>query len=115
MNAIFKEETDAHVISGVLRLLLRSLPEPLLTFDRYEAVMALKAPDESKGFLAGLPELNRQVLDLLGRVVAQLASKENVGASLMTTANLAKGPCLSHPQFSSLISFGARTTTRICS
>ena len=83
-----------HSISGVLKLWLRELPEPLFTFECYDMCIATDGiEDESSRLkqmitiLNNLPLHHYAVLEYLFRFLQKLASfsKEN----LMTTNNIA--------------------------
>ncbi|XP_034043547.1 rho GTPase-activating protein 10 isoform X2 [Thalassophryne amazonica] len=99
------EDWDIKTITSALKLYLRSLPEPLMTYGLYkEFISPAKggSPDSRiqavHCLLHKLPEKNRQVLGLLMKHLANVAahSKHN----LMTVANLGVvfGPTLMRPQ-----------------
>ena len=98
--ALAREGEDVHVVAGVLKWFLRQLPEPLLSFELYEPlVAAAKAdalPSSLLRLLRGLPPQHAYVLcrllQLLERVAAEPRSK-------MTAANLGVvfGPTLMFP------------------
>jgi hypothetical protein len=87
------ECSDPHTVAGVLKLYLRTLPEPLMTFDLYEAFQAaaeLENPvaqvQRMKELVNSLPMDNKVVLnfliDFIGRVSAH--SQQN----FMTISNM---------------------------
>ncbi|XP_061574380.1 rho GTPase-activating protein 10 isoform X2 [Cololabis saira] len=99
------EEWDVKTITSALKLYLRSLPEPLMTYGLYkEFISPAKVGSPESRIQAvhclvhKLPEKNRQVLGLLMKHLANVAahSKQN----LMTVANLGVvfGPTLMRPQ-----------------
>jgi Rho GTPase-activating protein 1 len=98
--ALAREGEDVHVVAGVLKWFLRQLPEPLLSFELYEPlVAAAKAdalPSSLLRLLRRLPPQHAYVLcrllQLLERVAAEPRSK-------MTAANLGVvfGPTLMFP------------------
>ncbi|XP_071360142.1 rho GTPase-activating protein 10 isoform X2 [Trachinotus anak] len=96
---------DVKTITSALKLYLRSLPEPLMTYGLYkEFISPAKGGSPESRIQAvhclvhKLPERNRQVLGLLMKHLANVAahSKQN----LMTVANLGVvfGPTLMRPQ-----------------
>ncbi|KAJ0050977.1 hypothetical protein NL108_011760, partial [Boleophthalmus pectinirostris] len=99
------EDWDVKTITSALKLYLRSLPEPLMTYGLYkDFIQPAKAGTPESRIQAvhclvhKLPEKNRQVLGLLMKHLANVAahSKQN----LMTVANLGVvfGPTLMRPQ-----------------
>ncbi|KAM9770794.1 rho GTPase-activating protein 10 isoform 1-T1 [Menidia menidia] len=99
------EDWDTKTITSALKLYLRSLPEPLMTYGLYkEFISPAKGGSPESRIQAvhclvhKLPERNRQVLGLLMKHLANVAahSKQN----LMTVANLGVvfGPTLMRPQ-----------------
>uniref|UniRef100_A0A3Q3FY20 Rho GTPase-activating protein 10 n=1 Tax=Labrus bergylta TaxID=56723 RepID=A0A3Q3FY20_9LABR len=99
------EDWDVKTITSTLKLYLRSLPEPLMTYGLYQEFIspAKGGSPESRiqavhCLVHKLPERNRQVLGLLMKHLAKVAahSKQN----LMTVANLGVvfGPTLMRPQ-----------------
>lgn len=99
------EDWDVKTITSALKLYLRSLPEPLMTYGLYKEFInpAKGGSPESRiqavhCLVHKLPEKNRQVLGLLMKHLANVAahSKQN----LMTVANLGVvfGPTLMRPQ-----------------
>ena len=87
--ALAREGEDVHVVAGLLKWFLRQLPEPLLSFELYEPlVAAAKADSLASSLLALLRRLPprhayvlRHVLQLLARVAAEPRNK-------MTAPNL---------------------------
>ncbi|XP_062372463.1 rho GTPase-activating protein 10 isoform X1 [Sardina pilchardus] len=99
------EDWDVKTITSALKLYLRSLPEPLMTYGLYkEFIIPAKSRSPDARLQAihclvhKLPERNRLVLGLLMKHLATVAahSKQN----LMTVANLGVvfGPTLMRPQ-----------------
>ncbi|KAL7404586.1 hypothetical protein ABVT39_016633 [Epinephelus coioides] len=99
------DDWDVKTITSALKLYLRSLPEPLMTYGLYkEFISPAKGGSPESRIQAvhclvhKLPERNRQVLGLLMKHLANVAahSKQN----LMTVANLGVvfGPTLMRPQ-----------------
>ncbi|XP_061778866.1 rho GTPase-activating protein 10 isoform X2 [Nerophis lumbriciformis] len=99
------EDWDVKTITSALKLYLRSLPEPLMTYGLYkEFISPAKGGSPESRIQAvhclvhKLPEKNRQVLGLFMKHLANVAahSKHN----LMTVANLGVvfGPTLMRPQ-----------------
>uniref|UniRef100_A0A8C2WXG7 Rho GTPase-activating protein 10 n=1 Tax=Cyclopterus lumpus TaxID=8103 RepID=A0A8C2WXG7_CYCLU len=99
------EDWDVKTVTSTLKLYLRSLPEPLMTYGLYkEFISPAKGGSPESRIQAvhclvhKLPPKNRQVLGLLMKHLANVAahSKQN----LMTVANLGVvfGPTLMRPQ-----------------
>ncbi|KAI1883657.1 hypothetical protein AGOR_G00233820 [Albula goreensis] len=105
MDLSASDDWDIKTITSALKLYLRSLPEPLMTYELYkEFIVPAKcgSPDsrvQAIHYLVHkLPEKNRVLLGLLMKHLANVAahSKQN----LMTVANLGVvfGPTLMRPQ-----------------
>ncbi|NP_001038715.1 rho GTPase-activating protein 10 [Danio rerio] len=99
------EDWDVKTITSALKLYLRSLPEPLMTYELYKEfiVPAKSASPESRVqaihcLVHKLPEKNRLVLSLVTKHLANVAA--NSKQNLMTVANLGVvfGPTLMRPQ-----------------
>ncbi|KAM4604135.1 rho GTPase-activating protein 10 isoform 2-T2 [Polymixia lowei] len=99
------EDWDVKTITSALKLYLRSLPEPLMTYGLYKEFIspAKGGSPESRiqaihCLIHKLPERNRQVLGLLMKHLANVAA--NSKQNLMTVANLGVvfGPTLMRPQ-----------------
>ncbi|TRY64518.1 hypothetical protein DNTS_008362 [Danionella cerebrum] len=99
------EDWDVKTITSALKLYLRSLPEPLMTYELYKEfiVPAKIGSPESRvqaihGLVHKLPESNRLVLSLVTKHLANVAA--NSKQNLMTVANLGVvfGPTLMRPQ-----------------
>ncbi|XP_026158432.1 rho GTPase-activating protein 10 isoform X3 [Mastacembelus armatus] len=99
------EDWDVKTITSALKLYLRSLPEPLMTYGLYKEFISPAKGDSPESRIQAvhclvhkLPERNRQVLGLLMKHLANVAahSKQN----FMTVANLGVvfGPTLMRPQ-----------------
>ncbi|TNN89548.1 Rho GTPase-activating protein 10 [Liparis tanakae] len=99
------EDWDVKTVTSTLKLYLRSLPEPLMTYGLYKEFISLAKGGSPESRIQAvhrlvhkLPEKNRQVLGLLMKHLANVAahSKQN----LMTVANLGVvfGPTLMRPQ-----------------
>ncbi|XP_013877924.1 rho GTPase-activating protein 10 [Austrofundulus limnaeus] len=99
------EDWDVKTITSALKLYLRSLPEPLMTYGLYkEFISPAKGSSPESRIQAvhclvhKLPERNRQVLGLLMKHLANVAAHSK--SNLMTVANLGVvfGPTLMRPQ-----------------
>ncbi|KAI3353335.1 hypothetical protein L3Q82_019862 [Scortum barcoo] len=99
------EDWDVKTITSALKLYLRSLPEPLMTYGLYKGFIspAKGGSPESRiqavhCLVHKLPERNRQVLGLLMKHLANVAAHSKL--NLMTVANLGVvfGPTLMRPQ-----------------
>ncbi|XP_076829937.1 rho GTPase-activating protein 10 isoform X2 [Brachyhypopomus gauderio] len=99
------EDWDVKTITSALKLYLRSLPEPLMTYDLYKEfiVPAKSGSPDARALVIHclvhkLPESNRRVLSLVTKHLANVASHSQ--QNLMTVANLGVvfGPTLMQPQ-----------------
>ncbi|XP_068135348.1 rho GTPase-activating protein 10 isoform X2 [Hyperolius riggenbachi] len=98
-------EWEVKTITSALKLYLRSLPEPLMTYELHEEFInpAKSGSPESRVnaihfLIYKLPEKNREMLDLLIKHLAHVSS--HAKKNLMTVANLGVvfGPTLMRPQ-----------------
>uniref|UniRef100_A0A8D8ZMI3 Rho GTPase-activating protein 17 n=1 Tax=Cacopsylla melanoneura TaxID=428564 RepID=A0A8D8ZMI3_9HEMI len=85
---------DAHVLAGVLKLYLRELPEPLLTYALYEDWLLAAKADQSesrlqslKSVVSKLPSAQFDNLRYLVKFLAKLC--ENQSVNKMTSQNIA--------------------------
>lgn len=99
------EDWDVKTITSALKLYLRSLPEPLMTYEMYKEfiIPAKTGSPESRVqaihcLVHKLPEKNRLVLSLVSKHLANVAA--NCKQNLMTVANLGVvfGPTIMRPQ-----------------
>lgn len=99
------EDWDVKTITSALKLYLRSLPEPLMTYGLYKDFISPAKGDSPETRIQAihclvhkLPERNRQVLGLLMKHLANVAAHSP--QNLMTVANLGVvfGPTLMRPQ-----------------
>lgn len=87
--------TDVHDASGVFKFILRSLPQPLVPTELYEA--AIDEPETSHAVFAQIPEPNRTIAGFVVRFIHDyFLAPEIVDVTLMTPDNLATVlfPCL---------------------
>ncbi|KAK2817200.1 hypothetical protein Q5P01_025391 [Channa striata] len=105
MDLSASEDWDVKTITSALKLYLRSLPEPLMTYGLYKEFISPAKGDSPESRIQAvhclvhkLPERNRQVLGLLMKHLANVASHSK--QNLMTVANLGVvfGPTLMRPQ-----------------
>lgn len=92
---------DPHTIAGLLKLYLRELPEPLLTFGLYETLLRTVDPfvqaqsqatrdtvvPQLRAIMQTLPQVHRGVLSFLVAFLGRVAAEASV--NLMHAANLA--------------------------
>jgi len=85
---------DPHVVSGLLKLYLRELPEPLMTFQLYYPFIYAESCKDPvtrlryfKALIKELPEENRMLLQRLLTMMKRIS--ENREKNLMSTSNLA--------------------------
>lgn len=88
------EYLDVHVTASVLKSYLRSLPEPLLTFELYYEIMSVSQINSEQqrkaailNILNQLPERNYNNLRYLMKFLSLLS--ENNQRNKMTTSNIA--------------------------
>ena len=91
-------QLDEHVCTGTIKLFLRELPQPLLTFELYpKFVAAADLPDEAakvKSLKAVVNELPKTNMALLKRILNLMVLIErNKEANKMTASNLAVVLC----------------------
>uniref|UniRef100_UPI00358F0D72 rho GTPase-activating protein 1-like isoform X1 n=2 Tax=Myxine glutinosa TaxID=7769 RepID=UPI00358F0D72 len=104
----FSQYGDVHLSAVILKMYLRELPEPLLTFDLYPRIISPNGTsnDEkvtlAREWISSLPQINLAVLRYIIAFL-KLVEKENA-VNKMTTENLAVclGPNLIWPQGSPL-------------
>eukprot|EP01125_Pyxidicula_operculata_P006594 TRINITY_DN2275_c0_g1_i3.p1 TRINITY_DN2275_c0_g1~~TRINITY_DN2275_c0_g1_i3.p1 ORF type:complete len:934 (-),score=292.68 TRINITY_DN2275_c0_g1_i3:894-3695(-) len=89
-----KEADEVHIVSGLIKLFLRELPQPLLTFELYKEWMeVLDAPtvreqvENIKPIVAALPEANRILLERLTYLCTRILEYE--ADNKMTVENIA--------------------------
>ncbi|NP_001086611.1 Rho GTPase activating protein 10 S homeolog [Xenopus laevis] len=99
------EEWEVKTVTSALKLYLRSLPEPLMTYEMHDQFinLAKSGSPESRVnaihiLIHKLPEKNREMLDILITHLANVA--HHAKKNLMTVANLGVvfGPTLMRPQ-----------------
>ena len=87
---------DPHAVAALLKAFLRQLPDPLFTFDLYEAFiqteMAMGKELEVwlftvKKLLTSLPPVNQRVIRIIFELLSEFSKRSNV--NLMTSSNLA--------------------------
>eukprot|EP00736_Rhodelphis_marinus_P008738 Rmarinus@m.27405 len=90
-----RASSDVHVVTGLLKMYLRMLAVPLLTYDAYQDfVQASEIADEGERTVAirlvltSLPRTHRTTLSFLFAHFARVCAKEEV--NLMSAENLAK-------------------------
>lgn len=91
------EVDDPHAVCGLLKLFLRELADPVMTFDLYEGFVqtqiAMGKAEEMhwvstvKSLLSNIPKVNLRVLKLLFDLAQAIVAKSDV--NLMTSSNLA--------------------------
>ena len=84
------EEVDEHTVSGLLKLYFREMGEPLIPFDKYEAVVDAIREEQFHlvdSIMADLPEENRQTLSFLLDYLADVSGYQE--ENLMSPGNLA--------------------------
>jgi len=93
LDADFNKCKDPHAVSNLLKQYLRELPNPLLTYERYDTfVQIAKEKEENKKkqlitVLGLLPPTNRNTLKLLLEFLHEVSKKSDINK--MTALNLA--------------------------
>jgi len=93
-NLTFPDEEDPHTVTGVFKLWLREIPDPLLTKDLYEMFIAAAAFEDEKVVISKmqkvlefLPHNNLMILTMLFKLLKALSVKVEINK--MTPENLA--------------------------
>eukprot|EP01097_Dermamoeba_algensis_P009067 TRINITY_DN6251_c0_g1_i1.p2 TRINITY_DN6251_c0_g1~~TRINITY_DN6251_c0_g1_i1.p2 ORF type:complete len:197 (-),score=41.26 TRINITY_DN6251_c0_g1_i1:1457-2047(-) len=87
------EKADINAVCGLLKLWLRELPEPLLTFKNFEPVMQLEdLPEDEKlvkttEMIEGLPLVNKVILSHILRLLKETSTHQD--QNKMSCNNLA--------------------------
>jgi len=107
-NLTITDETyNVHVLAGIVKLFLRELPEPLLTFELYDPLVALspvlkESPEKSlaeiKTRLSKLPRGNYVVLKYLTSFLLQVCSHTNNNKMTASSLSVIFGPNLLRPE-----------------
>ncbi|ELR12620.1 RhoGAP domain containing protein [Acanthamoeba castellanii str. Neff] len=114
------ECVDPHTVSGLLKLYLRSLPEPLITYDLYDKFKeaselgnAVESAARMRALVNSLPQDNQVVLEYLIDFIGRVA--QHSATNFMHIQNLATvfGPNLLRPKDASAIEMMGHTST-IC-
>jgi hypothetical protein len=100
----FSNIDNPHLVSGILKLFLRELPEPLLTFAKYDEFMRAgkisgnEKINVLKNLVASLPEAHRLSLQRVLYTCVQIDAKKEINK--MDAHNLATvlGPNLVYPK-----------------
>jgi len=104
----FTGVSNPHTISNLLKLFFRELPDPLLTYSRYEKFLSVaKESNEHKlsklkAVIEELPKCNRETLSCLLNFLKVVSERSSVNK--MTALNLATvfGPTILRPREESL-------------
>merc|ERR1739848_276587 len=97
-------------VAGLLKLFLRDLPEPLMTYELYQPLLANRADvDKIRELLHELPKENFALLQALMRFLGHVVQHEDVNH--MSTSNIAIviGPNLLRPAEATMMSSLADT------
>ena len=98
----FNELNEPHVVSGVLKLFLRELPEPLFTFPAYQKFINSQksGSDEEKqqkarDVLATLPDINQRCIRFLFAHLKRVVEQQDVNKMVAGNVAIVFGPtCL---------------------
>eukprot|EP00475_Leptophrys_vorax_P029425 TRINITY_DN4320_c0_g1_i1.p2 TRINITY_DN4320_c0_g1~~TRINITY_DN4320_c0_g1_i1.p2 ORF type:complete len:617 (-),score=154.77 TRINITY_DN4320_c0_g1_i1:2346-4091(-) len=95
-NNMKPKEFDVYDVGSALKKVLRELPEPILTFARYDRFRSASKSDELRALVEDLPERNRNILRKLFKLCITLCNhKETQMHSGALSICLA--PCLGTP------------------
>ncbi|XP_035207845.1 rho GTPase-activating protein 44-like [Stegodyphus dumicola] len=101
---LIEEDRDPHNVAGVLKLYLRSLPEPLLTFELYDQWMnaAVEADHDTRlralwSVVNSLPEAHLKNLRYLIKFLAKLCKNSDVNKMSVQNISIVIGPNLLWP------------------
>eukprot|EP01105_Mastigella_eilhardi_P006567 TRINITY_DN1809_c1_g2_i1.p2 TRINITY_DN1809_c1_g2~~TRINITY_DN1809_c1_g2_i1.p2 ORF type:complete len:574 (+),score=147.43 TRINITY_DN1809_c1_g2_i1:2072-3793(+) len=99
------EGMNCHVVAGVLKLFIRSLPEPLLTFPLYDKFKSCTEFSDAHERLArvreavnALPALNAATLQHLTRLLWLVSKKSSVGKMNSINLSVVFAPHLMRPE-----------------
>merc|ERR1711890_179800 len=88
------DNLDVHTISGLFKLFFRKLPEPIMTFERFDAFLDVlkintldKKIEEYKRLLSELPDVHQFTLQHIFSFFGLVASYSDVNK--MTSTNIA--------------------------
>ncbi|GFT48615.1 rho GTPase-activating protein 44 [Nephila pilipes] len=101
---LIEEERDPHNVAGILKLYLRSLPEPLLTYQLYDQWMeAAMEPDHDTrlrslwSVVNSLPETHLKNLRYLIKFLAKLCQNSDINKMSVQNVAIVIGPNLIWP------------------
>lgn len=99
LNVTFPASAAVHDVAGVVKLWLRELPEPLLTFGLYSRVLALGDSDAAgmRALLQTLPAMNMRVLRSLMRCLIVVLQHEETNKMSVKNLAIVFGPTLMRP------------------
>jgi len=83
----FSKVKDCHVVTGVVKMFLRELPEPLLTFTHYDSFVLATDVSRLRHILLEIPPENYKFLEQFIPFILQVA--EHSAQNRMTISNLA--------------------------
>jgi len=86
-NVNFSKVLDCHAVSGLIKMFLRELPEPLLTFTQYTSFVLAADIGKLRQILAEIPPENYKFLEQFIPFLQQVA--EHSAQNRMTISNLA--------------------------
>eukprot|EP01133_Synstelium_polycarpum_P013853 gene13853-16337_t len=81
-----------HTFAGVFKLYFRELPEPVLTFEKYDAFLSIASsatPKQLISLLKTLPKCNQKLLQLILPLLHKIGKVENSKVNMMNFSNLA--------------------------
>jgi hypothetical protein len=97
----FMKESDCHAVTGIIKLYLRELPEPLLTFDLHPYFMAMDGCKEkamrlrfTRYLISRLPPLNRATLKRLMGFLVKVSKHADVNKMALHNLATVFGPNL---------------------
>eukprot|EP00013_Stygamoeba_regulata_P006378 CAMPEP_0177633218 /NCGR_PEP_ID=MMETSP0447-20121125/2718_1 /TAXON_ID=0 /ORGANISM="Stygamoeba regulata, Strain BSH-02190019" /LENGTH=1179 /DNA_ID=CAMNT_0019134859 /DNA_START=78 /DNA_END=3617 /DNA_ORIENTATION=+ len=94
----FDDDTDPHLVAGIIKLWFRELPESLIPETLYDSIMhAMRLPTDEKiqamrGVLAQLPEMNKFVLQHMVAFLCQVISHEAANKMGLKNISIVFGP-----------------------
>ncbi|EFA83175.1 pleckstrin domain-containing protein [Heterostelium album PN500] len=82
-----------HTLAGVFKLFFRELPEPILTFEKYDAFLSISTNNANvkqiTTLIKSLPKVNQKLLQLLLPFFYNIGRVENSKYNMMNFSNLA--------------------------
>ncbi|XP_003388212.1 PREDICTED: rho GTPase-activating protein 1-like isoform X2 [Amphimedon queenslandica] len=96
----FESYADPHLTATILKMFLRELPEPLMTFNLHSKIASLRGlteeqkVDKCKELLLSLPDLNYKIMKYLLEFIAKVLAHEEQNKMSANNLSIVFGPNL---------------------